>query len=92
MADQFTLPSVLPQISLREEFDDWALLFNPDTGKAVGLNPTGVTIWRYLADNKDLTSIIQVLNDEYDPLPEDPAEDIHSFCDQIIRLGYAKNT
>ena len=92
MTDSFSLPSVLPQISLREEFDDWALLFNPDTGKAVGLNPTGVTIWRCLADNKDLTGIIQSLTDEYDPLPEDPAEDIHSFCDQIIRLGYAKNT
>ena len=92
MTITLTLPSVLPKISLREEFDDWALLFNPDTGKAVGLNPTGVSIWRCLAENKDLTSIIQVLTDEYDPLPEDLAEDIRSFCDQIIRLGYAKNT
>ena len=43
MADSISLPSVLPQISLREEFDDWVLFFNPDTEKAVGLNPSGMT-------------------------------------------------
>jgi hypothetical protein len=90
MTESFTLPSVLPLISLREEFDDWALLFNPDTGKAVGLNPTGVTIWKCLAEGRDLSGIIQVMDEEYEPLPDDPAEDIRSFCEQIIRLGYAK--
>ena len=91
MPDLFILPSVLPQISLREELDDWALLFNPDTGKAVGLTPTGVTIWRCLAAGNNLSGIIQALTDEFDPIPEDPEEDIQYFCDLIVRLGYAKN-
>ena len=85
----FSLPSILPQISLREEFDDWALLFNPDTGKAVGLNPTGVTIWKCLAAGMDLSEIIKTLGDEYEPLPQDPNEDICLFCEEIVRLGYA---
>ena len=31
-------PIANPLIVLREEFDDWAILFDPDTGDAFGLN------------------------------------------------------
>jgi hypothetical protein len=41
-------PVANPLIVLREEFDDWAILFDPDTGNAFGLNPTGVFIWKLL--------------------------------------------
>jgi SynChlorMet cassette protein ScmD len=41
-------PIANPLIVLREEFDDWAILFDPDTGNAFGLNPTGVFIWKHL--------------------------------------------
>jgi hypothetical protein len=30
--DLLEKPKANPEIVLREEFDDWALLFNPDTG------------------------------------------------------------
>jgi hypothetical protein len=89
MSLPFPLPSLLPYISLRDEFDDWALLFNPETGRAVGLNPTGVTIYKSLAAGLDLQGIIRVLLDEYEPVPADPVEDIRRFCDHIVRLGYA---
>ena len=35
-------------VLLREEFDDWAILFNPDTGRGFGLSPTGVYVWKLL--------------------------------------------
>ena len=38
-------PIANPYVSLREEFDDWAVLFNPDTGRGYGLSPTGVYLW-----------------------------------------------
>ncbi len=41
-------PIVNPYVQLREEFDDWAILFNPDTGRGFGLNPTGVRVWKLL--------------------------------------------
>ena len=41
-------PVANPLIVLREEFDDWAILFDPDTGSAVGINPVGVAIWKVL--------------------------------------------
>ncbi len=92
MAASDNLPIPLPQISLREEYDDWAFLYNPDTGNAVGLSPTGVTIWRALAEGKDLSGIIQTLSDEYEGLPEKPEDEIRSFCAEIVRLGYAHDS
>ncbi len=89
MTEPITIPTPHPQISLREEFDDWALLYNPDNGRSVGLTPTGVSIWQSLSEGKDLDGIIQALTKEFDPLPEDIVEDIRTFCDQIVRAGFA---
>ncbi len=41
-------PIANPSVVLREEFDDWAVLFDPDTGRGFGLNPTGVYLWKLL--------------------------------------------
>ena len=38
------LPVANPSIVFREELDDWALLFDPDTGEAYGINPVGAYI------------------------------------------------
>ena len=37
-----------PHVILRQEFDDWAILFDLDTGYGFGLNPTGVYLWKLL--------------------------------------------
>lgn len=90
MTEKFQIPIPGPQISLREEFDDWALLFNPDSGQAVGLTPSGVTIWKSMKEGKDLNGIIATFQDEYEDLPEDLQLEIKQFCDEIVRLGYAQ--
>ena len=41
-------PVANPLVVLREEFDDWAVLFDPDTGNAFGLSPVGVFVWKLL--------------------------------------------
>lgn len=89
MTESITFPTPYAQISLREEFDDWALLYNPDNGRSVGLTPTGVTLWQSLSEGKDLNGIIKALKEEFDPVPEDITEDIKAFCDQITRAGFA---
>jgi SynChlorMet cassette protein ScmD len=85
-------PEVNSQISLREEYDDWALLFDPDTGNTVGLTPTGVTIWKCLIEKKDMTEIKSALSKEFEDIPENLETDIRSFFDQIINLGFAKRS
>ena len=41
-------PAANPLIVLREEFEDSAILYNPDSGSTFGLNPLGVFIWKRL--------------------------------------------
>ena len=48
------LPIANPVCVLREEFDDWAVLFNPDTADAVGINPVGVAVWKLMDGRRDL--------------------------------------
>ena len=54
-------PIANPLIVLREEFEDWAILFNPDKGTAFGLNPTGVYIWKFLDGEHSLDDLFQHL-------------------------------
>ncbi|MFH0967043.1 MAG: PqqD family peptide modification chaperone [Methanobacteriota archaeon] len=86
------VPRVKPMISLREEFDDWALLFNPDTGKVVGLTPTAVTIWKGMIQGHTCETIIQTLKYEFEDTPDELEEDIRSFFADTIRHGYAEES
>ena len=52
-------PIANPLIVLREEFDDWAILFDPDSGDAFGLNPIGVHIWKRLDGNHAVKDILK---------------------------------
>lgn len=90
MPSDMPLTRINPVISLREEFDDWALLFNPDTGRVVGLTPTAVTIWKYLVQGEGLDAIVKRINAEYEDTPETVEEDIRSFCADLVKHGYAE--
>ena len=48
-----------PIVVLRKEFDDWAVLFNPDTAEAVGVNPVGVAIWELLTGKNSLEYMLE---------------------------------
>ena len=80
-------PIANPLIVLREEFDDWAILFDPDTGNAFGLNPTGVFIWKLLDGRHGLKDIVKRLRDEADEVPEDVEEHARHFIDSLEKQG-----
>ncbi len=71
-----TLPIANPLVVLREEFDDCAILFNPDTADAVGLNPVGVAVWKQLNGKNTLEAILKEIQAEFSDTPGDrPAGD-----------------
>lgn len=55
-------PIVNPIVVLREEFDDWAILFNPDTDAAVGINPVGVGAWKSGLKEKPRGIVLEINN------------------------------
>lgn len=82
-------PMANPTIVLREEFDDWAVLFDPDTGDAFGLNPLSVFIWKRLDGNRTLTEILVEVKKECDDVPDDAEDQILKFADQLVAKGLA---
>jgi SynChlorMet cassette protein ScmD len=82
-------PIANPMIVCREEFDDWALLFDPDTGKTYGLNPVSVFIWKHLDGGHTVEDITKKLKTVCTEMPEEPEKSIYSFLEDLRENGLA---
>ncbi len=78
-----------PLIVLREEFDNWAILFDPDTGNTFGLNPIGVLIWKHLDGHHTLDDITKKVSDSAENVPPDVTDQVQDFIRHATRLGLA---
>ena len=81
-------PLVNPIVVLRKEFDDWAVLFNPDTAEAVGINPVGVAIWEMLDGRKSIEEITVQINQEFSDVPGSAADEIKTFIEDLAKRGF----
>ena len=86
--NQTDRPIANPIVVLREEFDDWAILFNPDTAAAVGINPVGVAVWKRMDGKKNLNEIVQEIKTGFEEVPEAVFEEITTFVDKLAETGY----
>lgn len=82
-------PVANPLLVLREEFDDWAILFDPDTGDAFGLNPVSVFIWKRLDGKHSLGQIVGDLRNNCDDVPENAGQEVTDFVKELMNKGYA---
>ena len=80
-------PIANPLIVLREEFDDWAILFDPDSGDAFGLNPIGVHIWKRLDGDHSVKDILQDLQKSYEDVPYEAEGDLQEFIEDLVQRG-----
>ncbi len=78
-----------PLLVLREEFDDWAVLFDPDTGDAFGLNPVSVFVWKRLDGKHTTQDILKELREESEDVPENAGQEIEDFIKELVENGYA---
>ncbi len=84
-------PIANPLIVLREEFDDWAILFDPDTGDGFGLNPISVFIWKHLDGKHTVQDILRELGKTCKDMPENAEQEIKDFINELFEKGYAGN-
>ena len=81
-------PVANPVVVLREEFDEWAVLFNPDTAGAVGINPVGVAIWKLMNGERNLEEIAAHVKDEFYDVPETVDEEVTDFVSNLTESGF----
>ena len=89
MASLTDRPIRNPEIVLREEFDDWAILFDPDTGQGNTLDPVSVFIWKQLDGEHSITDILAKLRAECEDAPGDAEEKVVAFIDDLVENGLA---
>ena len=74
---------------LREEFDDWAILFDPDTGRGFGLSPTGVCVWKSLDGEHTTVDLLKEIRSYADRVPEEALDHVGAFIDELAAEGLA---
>ncbi len=79
---------VNPVVVLRKEFDDWAVLFNPDTAEAVGINPVGVAIWELLDQQIDIQEIVANISQNFADVPGSAKEETETFIADLAKRGF----
>jgi len=77
-------PIANSMIVFREEFDNWAILFDPDTNDTFGLNPVSAFIWKKLDGKHNKESILKSIKEECNDVPNDASQHIDDF---LIDLG-----
>jgi SynChlorMet cassette protein ScmD len=77
------------KVVIREEFDDWALLFDPDTGKVCGVTPVGVIIWKLIDGRRTEADICRMIREQFPDAPASVDEDVTEFMNEIADKGYA---
>jgi SynChlorMet cassette protein ScmD len=83
------VPVTNPLIVLREEFDDWAVLFNPDTGAAFAIDPVAVFIWKRLDGKGSVQNIVAELRKNCEEVPENAEAHCRAFIDDVVKKGLA---
>jgi SynChlorMet cassette protein ScmD len=81
-------PIANPMLVLREEFDDWAVLFDPDTGDGFGLNPVSVFIWKRLDGKHTIQDITKELCENCEDAPENAGQQVNDFIKELVEKGY----
>lgn len=79
---------IKPNVVLREESDDWGILFDPDTGHAVALNPVAVSIFKAMQRDQKMENVTAVISVEYDEVPETLDQDINELIEALTEAGF----
>lgn len=80
-------PVANPEAVLREEFDDWALVYDPDKNEIFTINPVGVLIWKSLDGKHTKEDIVNELRQNCESMPVDADAYVDKFLAELEKLG-----
>ena len=86
--NQTDRPIANPIVVLREEFDDWAVLFNPDTAYAMGTNPVGVAVWKLMDGRRSIEDIVSKIKNSFEDTPDAAFKEIAAFVNTLAENGF----
>lgn len=79
---------VNPSIVFREEADNWALLFEPESGKTFTLNPVSVLIWKQLSNHCTVNEVLEIVRSKCVQVPDGFEKDVSEFLEQLLEKNF----
>ena len=78
-----------PDVVLREEDEDGALLFNPDTNQIRVINPSGLLIWKMCDGKNDMDGFIAAIKETFEQVPDETvSRDVEVFINGMFETGF----
>ena len=81
-------PIACPDIVLREEFDDWAILFHHPSGDSVATGPVGVAIWKAMDGQRTLADIATEIENQFEDTPNTALDDTIAFVEELLQRKF----
>jgi hypothetical protein len=81
-------PKGNPTIVLREEFENQAFLYDPDTGDTYPLNPVGAYVWKCLDGWCSIGQIEERLTEVFDTGSSSVIKDLNVFLSDLKDRGF----
>lgn len=78
---------VNPSMVLRREEDDWAILFDPDSGAVRALNLSAVAVWDKLDGQRTLSQIVNALKPLFVDMSPNAAEEVLNLAQTLHQIG-----
>jgi hypothetical protein len=78
-----------PDVVLREEGEEGAILFNTDTDQLVLVNPVGLFIWKLCNGRRSLDEIAAYVRNAFEDVPEGGVVDhVKEFITGMMESGF----
>ena len=72
----------------REEFDDWGLLFDPDSGEVHGANPVAAFVWKQIDGHRSVRETISLVRASFENVPDSVEEEVLKFVEKLREKGF----
>ncbi len=82
------IPTPNTSVVLRETVDDWVVLFNPDSGSVLGVNPVGAAVWKLLDGRRGAAEIAAAIRERFRDVPGTAGPEITAFLAQLEAGGF----
>ncbi len=76
-----------PSVVLREEDDDYALLYDPDSGSVRILNSTAAATWNLIDGRRTLGEVLALLREQYQELDPNAEDQILKLIQGLCQVG-----
>jgi len=79
---------VKPEVVLREEADEWGILFDPDTGHSLALNPVAISMFKAMREVPNVAGVAAAIRAEFENVPDTLDFDIRDLLTSLVEAGF----